>query len=128
FLELLGVAITPTIGQVVSHLLYCGQKGIAVRENLYERLSGEKWSQDPALNKLVDTPCIYLEGRGYVYPKHVFWNDPGFGKYRFVLSDRLKGCSRFLDRVGVRVSPEPTDIIELLLDIGNDASVRSHIL
>lgn len=128
FLRSLGVQIAPTVGQVVKHLRRCAEENAAVKENLYERLSEEKWSQDPAIETLVGTRCIYLEGIGYVYPRQVFWSDPGFGKYRFVLSDRLRGCARFLDRVGVRMSPEPVDAVDVILDISGDASVRTQAL
>jgi hypothetical protein len=127
-IDLLGIRKAPTVIQVVRHLRHCAGEGIPVKDNVYRSLSEEKWSQDPALEMLVGTKCLYLPGHGYVLPRHVFWTDPGFGAYRFTLSDALRNCARFLDRVGVRQTPEPSDAIDVLLDIANDPTLRGQRL
>jgi hypothetical protein len=127
-INLLGIQRAPTVAQVARHLWDCARKGIPVKDNVYRTPSEEKWSQDPALEVLVGTKCIYLPDHGYVLPLHVFWADPGFGKYRFTLSDALRNCARFLDRVGVRPAPGPSDAIEVLLDIAKDPSLRGQRL
>jgi len=125
-IRLLDIQASPDVQQVVRHLRYCAGQGIPVAENVYVRLSEERWSQDQALEALKGTPCIYLPGRGYVSPAHVFWTDHGFGRYRFTLSDTLRSCSRFLDRVGVRKSPEPLDAVQVLVDISEDPANKGR--
>ena len=126
FMELLGIQASPTVVQVVRHVRHCALNGIAIKDSVYRPLSDERWSQDPALEMLVGIACIYLQGRGYVQPRHVFWTDPGFGEYRFALSDGLRSYARFLDRVGVRKAPAPADAIEVLLDVAADPKLKGR--
>jgi hypothetical protein len=128
FMELLGIQAAPTVVQVVRHVRHCALNGIAIKDSVYRPLSDERWSQDPALEMLVGIACIYLQGRGYVQPRHVFWTDPGFGEYRFALSDGLRSYARFLDRVGVRKAPAPPDAIEVLLDVAADPKLKGRAL
>lgn len=127
-IDLLGIQGSPTVQQVARHLRHCANAGIPVSEDVYRRLSEEKWSQDPALEMLVGTKCIYISGHGYVLPRHIFWSDPGFGSYRHTLSDSLRVCARLLDRVGVRKSAEPSDAIDVLIDVSSDTNLRGKVL
>jgi uncharacterized protein DUF3883 len=128
FMELLGIQAYPTVTQVVRHVRHCALSGIPIKDSVYRPLSEDRWSQDPALEILVGTACIYLQGPGYVHPRHVFWTDPGFGEYRFALSDSLRSYARFLDRVGVRQAPVPADAIEVLLDVAADPKLKGRVI
>ena len=115
-LQFLGVHLTPSVALVVRHLEHCAMQQIAVNAEVYRFLNDKV--DDPALRPLLGTKCLSL-GDAYRAPSEVFWSDHPFGRYRWRLSDELRGYSKLLKRLGVRDSHTHEDALNVLMDISS---------
>lgn len=117
FLKSLGVKQTPTVRQVVKHLLHCASNKKEVNVGVYSFLNDASDSFD--LDELKKHPCLFLRGH-YCAPQDVFWGEHPFGDYRWRLSDDLRRFSSLLDRLGVRERPGHADALAVLRDVSDD--------
>lgn len=61
--------------------------------------------------------CLLLNNERYVKPEQVFWEEHGFGNYRFRLSAEMRAYSDLLEQMGVKEGPGTTDAIKVLKEI-----------
>lgn len=118
FLRYLGVKSEPPPELVVKHLLQSASENNPVIDEVYNFLNHN--AQHPAVGLLVGRACLHLKDHHrYVRPEHVFWGEHHFSPYRFRLSQEMRGYGALFDRLGVRETPDKTDAIKLLKEIGD---------
>lgn len=114
-IKLLRIASTPTLAQIVSHLLHSAEAGIPVNLEVYRRLDDS--ADHKEIERLRGKACILLPGGRYVEPANVYWSAHPFGPYRVHLGEALRRFGRFFDAIGVRQNPEATDAIRVIKEI-----------
>lgn len=115
FLDYLGVKSTPTPAQMVSHLLAMAKANEPVTKDFYGRLNA--YANDLNILRLKGEKCLLLNNERYVKPEQVFWEEHGFGSYRFRLSADMRAYADLLDQLGVKERPGTTDAIQVLKEI-----------
>lgn len=116
-LKYLGVRLTPAVGLVVKHLIYCATLQIPVNKEVYRFLNDNVG--DPTLGQLKDQKCLWL-GDAYYAPSQVFWGDHPFGPYRRRLGEELRGYGNLLKRLEVRDTPDHQDAQNVLIEISSE--------
>jgi hypothetical protein len=122
----LGVSTTPTVSQVVDHLLHFADKGLPVNQEVY-RFLNEK-SDSPAVGQLRGTRCLLLKDGSYIDPAHVFWSEHPFGRFRMRLGPELRKYNDLFQRLGIRDIPTNDDALNLLLEISSQFGARNTAL
>lgn len=122
----LGVSTTPTVFQVVEHLLHCADKSLPVNQEVY-RFLNEK-SDSPAVGQLRGKRCLLLQDGSYIDPAHVFWSEHPFGRFRMRLGPELRKYSDLFQRLGIRDIPTHQDALTLLLEISSQFGARNTAL
>ena len=126
FLERLGVRRRPSTLQVVRHLKHLVSMGEEVNLQIYRTLNQQH--NDPALKELIGSPCLWL-GHGVVRaPNHVFWSDPGLGRYRAQLSPALREFAPLLTSLGVQEHPGPSDALAVLSELSGEFGAENRTL
>jgi hypothetical protein len=127
-IRFLGVQREPTTAQVVSHLLYCSQKGEAGTQEIYVYLSRNV--HDPAILQLKNKACLYLKLSSgierYFRPDQVFWEQHPFGDYRYRLGAEFGQFKELFDLLGVKSQATAQDAIQVLLEIADEFG-RTHV-
>ena len=127
FLDVLGVQTSPKTDQIVDHVLSCSERSKPIHADVYRRLNER--ATEPALSRLRDTACIYIEGQGFWRPDHVFWNEHGFGRFRLHLAHELGAYDAFLTEVGVSPDgPDHDSAIDMLEELANQPDLSSRPL
>lgn len=133
FLKFLEMPGEPEPAMVVSHLLACAASGKPVR-GIYLYLS-QYYDEHPGDTALVERlrgqPCLLLSVDGeelYVRPDTVYWNDHGFGRYRFRLPDENRQYHRLFAALGVKEHPDHADALAVLREIAADFAPRHRTL
>jgi len=114
-IKLLRIASTPTLAQIVSHLLYSAEAGIPVNLEVYRRLDDSADHRE--IERLQGKACILLPGGRYVEPANVYWSAHPFGPYRVHLGEALHRFGRLFEAIGVRQEPEATDAVRVLKEV-----------
>ena len=114
-MDYLGVKSTPTPAQMVSHLLAMAKVNEPVTRDFYGRLN--VYANDLNILRLKGEKCLLLNNERYVKPEQVFWEEHGFGGYRFRLSADMRAYGDLLDQLGVMERPGTTDAIQVLKEI-----------
>lgn len=125
FLKALGVKQTPTVRQVVKHLLHCAANEKEVNVGVYDFLNGK--ADDSDLDELKGENCLWLRGR-YRTAQEVFWGEHPFGEYRWRLGDDLRRLSALLNRLGVRDRPGHTDAVAVIREVSRGFGDRHEAL
>ncbi len=127
-IEFLGINEKPTVQQVVNHLQRCSHDNVAISEQVYRFFSENL--NDRTVVGLKGTACLYLPPHGYVRPQHVFWNEHGFGPYRYQLGTELRRYQPLFDMLGVREAPKDSDpdYLEVILEISGQFAPGNHPL
>lgn len=113
-LRWLGLRDVPSTLQIVRHLRHCEEVDAEPSRLIYSLLNGRV--DHPEIDQLIGTACLRIEGRWW-RPSEAFWRPHAFGQWRVHLGDGFADSRALLQRIGVRDVPEPTDAIEVLLDI-----------
>lgn len=116
-LDFIGINIEPEPELVVNHLIYCIPQSKPVTIDLYCFLNN--YANDPCIEKLKNYKCLWLDGT-YCHPRHVFWNEHRFGRYRKRLNDEFYQFSNLLSRLGVRDVPNHEDALSVLKEISEE--------
>ena len=111
FLESIGLHIVPPPDLVVKHLRYCVEHNIPVNTEVYRFLNDN--ADDPAVERLKGTKCLWLEHR-YWSTAHVFWDDHPFGQYRRRLAEDLRRYVNLLKKIGVADTPNYKHALDVL--------------
>lgn len=114
FLNFLGVRSTPPVELVVRHLVSSHSSGQSVNPQVYRFLN--EHATDAALNRLLDEPCILLNGT-YVRPREAFRGPHPFGRFRHTLSSDFQKYYDLIQRLKISDVPGPADAVEMLLDL-----------
>ncbi len=121
FVRWLGIDSTPSVSQVVRHLLTCAASNAPVNIQVYNVL--EQDAGAAPLSLLQGTACLLLEHGRYVRPDQVFWGEHPFGPYRYRLDPQLRGFGRLFQRLGVRETADWHDAIRMLREVGYEFGV-----
>lgn len=123
FLECLGVKSNPPLILVVNHLLEMARTGRKVNTEVYTTLNRD--AANPTVLKLKGEKCLLLDNERYVRPDQVFWEDPGFGRYRFRLSHEWRAYGAFCEQLGVRERPTKEDALAVLKEASVEFGSRT---
>jgi hypothetical protein len=115
FIRWLGVALEPTVAQVVQHLSSYAGAGRPVNSEVYRFLNEN--ADRPEISSLRGKACLLLEGIGYVRADQVYWADHPFGSLRYRLSGELRTYGKLFERLGVRETPQWDDAISVLREM-----------
>jgi uncharacterized protein DUF3883 len=115
FLETIGVRNTPTVLQVVNHLLHCISTNTPVNKDLYRFLNDH--ADDRSILSLKDKACLLLPNNTFVRPDQVFWTDHPFGPFRYVLGEELQKYSALFNRLEVKKSADYSDALAVIKEI-----------
>jgi len=115
FLGFLDIQNTPSVKQVVAHVMYTAKTLEDVNKQVYVFLNQN--SNDPAIDQLQTQKCLLLDGIGYVAPATVFWSEHPFGRFRFRLNNEFRLYGDLLKRLGVKESPSVDDALAVLHQI-----------
>lgn len=122
----LGVQTVPRPEQVVEHLLKCAGSSVALNKDVYRYLNNNTESR--ALDRLVGRHCILAPNGTYLRPGEIFRRAHPFGRFRAVLGSELRGLDSLWERLGIRESPEASDAVDVLRDIGEEFGVANDAL
>lgn len=122
FLKFLGVNLSPSVLQVVRHLLTCAEKGEPVNRDVYRFLNDN--ADDPPIDLLKNKPCLLLPSGSYLMPEHVFWQENPFGRYRFLLGEEMIRYQHLLKSLEVRDRPSAADASKVLLELSPEHGHR----
>lgn len=123
--DFLGIHATPEARLVVTHLLSCVERGIAVNKEVYRFLNEQ--AADPSIVLLSKKPCLWIEGE-YHSPQDVFWQPHPFGSYRTLLSQDFAVYRALLSRLDVQDSPTPADAVGVIQEIGEQFGASNTAL
>ena len=117
-LEDVGITITPGTELVIDHLLHCVEAGEPAHTFVYQILNERAKEDDPAISRLRNVACIYLEASGtYVRPNRLYRIPQPLGKYTYNVPARLEDYRALFKSLGVKDSPEASDYVDIVLDI-----------
>lgn len=116
----LGLQDEPSPRQVVNHLIKCAQTSATLSTQVYRYLNDKV--DDPAINDLLNHPCLILPDGRYILPTQAFWNEHPFGARRVQLGPEWRSFHQLLAKLGVRDGPGPSDYLEVLLEIAGPKS------
>jgi hypothetical protein len=125
FLHWLGVETNPSPRQVVDHLLALADQRAPVNREIYSELNHH--ATDPAINRLIDTACLFLSNGEYVAPTHVFRQTNPFGRFRQLLGAEFDAIGELLDALGVKRIADQEDARDVLTDIAREQQQRFHM-
>jgi hypothetical protein len=124
--RILGVQTTARTEQVVRHLLTCAGNGSTVNTAVYRHLNDN--ASEPALDELLGQPCILTPDGDYLRPAEIFRHGHPFGRFRTKLGGELHGYESLWERLGLRESPDASDAIDVLIDVGNEFGASNEQL
>lgn len=122
-LSFLRVEQSPSIAQVVNHLIDCATAGRVVNKEVY-RFLNDKADELP-ITRLRDFACLLISENQYVKPCHVYWGEHPFGRFRHRLSQNLRRYNDLFSRLGVREVPNYESALEVLEEIQGDYPSRA---
>jgi len=125
-LTFLGVKSTPSVSQVVAHLLHCAQAGTPVNQEVYAFLNNN--ADDPNILQLRSHPCLLLTDGHYIHPGGVFWSEHSFGRFRKQLGPELRKYNDFFQRLGVSEKPNHHDALKVLSELTSEFGSRNRSL
>jgi hypothetical protein len=129
FLKELGVGRSPTITQVVNHLLTAARNNQPVNQEVFAFLSDElNDSHASDIARLRRESFIPNPNGGYLTARQVFWARHPFGRWRAMLSSELRRCQRLFDYAGVRETPDADDARDVLLEIASEYRKGNRLL
>jgi hypothetical protein len=117
-LRVLGVGETPSVRNVVDHILAWSRRG---RTDLFQGVY--LWlaprSTDAAVDALRGTPSLLINGV-WRRPDEVFWSDPGLGRFATHLSPEWGQYRSLLDALGVQEEPSGIDAARILTALADE--------
>ena len=125
-IESLGVSVVPSTVQVVGHLIACADAGRPVNPEVYNYLNNH--AKERAVLALRGKACLLMPNGRYVPPKHVFWGEHRFGRYRIRLGVDLRRFARLFNSLGVREEPDWHDAKSVLHAIAREFSSTNRPL
>ncbi|HEB74924.1 MAG TPA: DUF3883 domain-containing protein [Nitrospirae bacterium] len=123
--EILGIARSPTVNQVVAHVLDCAKKKTPLHRDIYRWLNDQ--AEDQAIRRLINQPCLMLPCGTYVSARDVFWQEHPFGRFRHRLSEELRRYNDLFSRLGVREYPDYNDALSVIKQIADDYGSSSRL-
>jgi hypothetical protein len=126
FLEFLAVKTSPSVGQVVAHLLHCAQTGTPVNQEVYGFLNRK--ADNPAIFQLRSKPCLLMPDGHYIQPGVVFWSEHPFGRFRKQLGQELRKYNDLFKSLGIREGPNEQDALKVLSELSEEFGSRNRSL
>ncbi|MEP0952377.1 MAG: DUF3883 domain-containing protein [Marinobacter sp.] len=116
-LEFLGVNTIPSTALVIKHLQHCIDANLPPHETTYRILS-ERAKNDSEVSSLKGARCIYVEKLGgFVSSAKIYWSQQQLGRFAFTVPNNLEHLVGFFDAIGVKDSPDSSDLTEILIEI-----------
>lgn len=126
----LGMPRTPPTSAIAAHLRDSADHGRPVNSEVYTRLSQAADTPDVAALRTIE--CVQLTEPGtYAKPSAVFWQETGFGRWVHQLSPERRSQQAFFDAVGVKETPGPLEVEQILVaistEVGSDRLGQSDL-
>lgn len=117
-LEELDISINPETRLVIDHLKYCISAGVQPHVSTYQVLNERAQRSDPLISTLAGSRCIYVESqKTFVRPNQLYWVAQQLGRYAYTIPRNYESFKPLFDEIGVKDSPDGSDLVDILLDI-----------
>ncbi|MBE3087227.1 MAG: hypothetical protein IMZ64_13540, partial [Bacteroidetes bacterium] len=120
FMDFLGIPQSPTIEMVVNHLLELSRTNTQIElrqiKEIYRTLNDDK-KEDPAIEKLVNSTCLYTENGEYLRPDQVFLGLHPFSNFRTTLPSNYRQYDNLISRLKIKETPDFYDHVQILNEI-----------
>ena len=126
FLNFLGVNTSPSVSQVVNHLLWCTRESKPVNQEVYAFLNNH--ADDAEILQLRSNPCLLLSNGHYYHPSEVFWSEHPFGRFRIQLGPELRKFNDLFQALCVRETPNHQDAQKVLSELTEQFGSRNRPL
>jgi hypothetical protein len=126
FLNFLGVESSPSVSQVVNHLLHCAREKKEVNQGVYLFLNNN--AEDAVILQLRSNPWLLLNDGRYHYSSEVFWAEHPFGRYRVQLGQDLRKFNDLFQKLNVGETANHQDALKVLAQLTEEFGSRNRAL